>query len=212
MAVIGTYNGVSIIELPSTPAPKQVQLEMNNLVAAPNNPFTGAPLQVLAWPGGDYWTAQIALPKLRRGTEVATWAAFLAECRGRMNTFLLGDSSYKGVQGHPLGVPVVNGAHSPMATALNVKGFTASRYRHLLPGDYLQLGYRLHRVLNVVNSDSSGHANISIWPSLRDPLTDNQSINLNAPVGLFRMADNKQSVLVDETLMGAVSFNVVEAR
>lgn len=212
MSVIGTFQGVSIIALPTSPAPKQIQLEMNNIVAAPTNPFTGSTLQVLQWPGGDYWTAQIALPKLRSGTELATWNAFLAECRGRLNTFLLGDSSYRGPLGNPEGLPVVNGAQSPMAQTLNTKGWTPNSFRLLVPGDYLQVGYRLHRILDVVNSDSSGNATISIFPSLRDPLTDGQEIILNHPVGLFRMADNKQTMLVDETRMGGTSFNVVEAR
>lgn len=209
--VIDTFNGMSVIALPSSPAPKSVQMEMNNVVAAPTSPFTGSTLQTLAWSGGDYWTAQIALPKLRPH-EIATWNAFLAECRGRLNAFLLGDSSYKGAQGNPQGVPVVSGAQSPMATILSTKGWTPNSFRLLLPGDYLQVGYRLHRVLDVVNSDSSGHASISIWPSLRDPLTDGQGIVLNNPRSLFRMQDNKQTMLVDETRLGATSFNVVEAR
>lgn len=212
MAIIGTYNGVSILALPNTPAPKQIQLTMNNIVAAPTNPFSGSTLQVLAWPGGDYWSGQIALPRLLPGVQIATWAAFLAECRGKLNTFLLGDSSYKGPCGHVQGIPVVDGAQQPMATTLNTRGWTPNCFRLLLPGDYLQVGYRLHRVLEPVNSDANGKATISLWPSLRDPLTDGQQITLNKPVGLFRMADNKQSVTIDETHLGAVSFNVVEAR
>lgn len=210
--VIDTFQGVSIIALPASPAPKSIQLEMNSMVAAPTNPFTGSTLQVTQWSGGDFWTAQIALPKLRPGVEIATWNAFLAECRGRLNTFLLGDSSYRGALGNPQGVPVVNGAQSPMAQTLNTKGWTPNSFRLLLPGDYLQVGYRLHRVLDVVNSDSSGNATINIFPSLRDPLTDGQTIVLNNPVGLFRMTDNKQTMLVDETRMGGTSFNVMEAR
>lgn len=212
MAIIGSYNGASIIALPQHPAPKQIQLEMNNNVAAPVNPFTGATLQVLAWPGGDWWTGQIALPKLRPGVETAIWNAFLAEVRGKLNVFLLGDSSYTGPHGSVKGQPLVNGLQSPMATTLVTKGWTPNSYRLLLPGDYLQVGFRLHRVLDVVNSDANGDATISIWPSLRDTLADGQAIVLNEPVGLFRMADNKQSMLVDETRMGAASFNIVEAR
>lgn len=212
MAIIATFAGANIIAIPTSPAPRQVQLEMNNIVAAPTNPFTNSTLQTTQWPGGDYWTGQIALPKLRPGEEIATWNAFLAECRGKLNTFLLGDASYKGPLGNPQGLPLVNGAQSPMAGVLLTKGWHPSLFRHLVPGDYLQVGYRLHRVLSVVNSDSTGSASISIWPSLRDALTDGQAIILNRPKGLFRMAENKQSMMVNETGLGATSFNVVEAR
>jgi hypothetical protein len=212
MSIIGTFNGASIIALPSSPAPKQIQLEMNNIVAAPTNPFTGSTMQVLAWPGGDWWTAQIALPQLRPGEQVGTWQGFLAECRGKLNVFMLGDSSYQSPRGTAKGQPLVNGAQSPMAITLNTKGWTPNSYRLLLTGDYLQVGYRLHRVLDTVNSDANGDATISIFPSLRDPLTDGEQIILNNPKGLFRMQENKQSMLIDVSHMGGCSFNVVEAR
>jgi hypothetical protein len=215
--VIGNYNGASIIALPSHPAPRQIELAMNNMVAAPTNPYTGSQLQVLSWPGGDWWSGQIALPKLRPGAEVGVWSAFLTEVRGKANVFPLGDSSYQGCQGNPQGVPLVNGLNSPMATTLMTKGWTPNSFRLLLPGDYLQIGTlsttpRLHRVLDVVNSDVNGEAAISIWPSIRDITSDGQAINLINPVGLFRMAENKQSMTTDETRFGATSFNVVEAR
>jgi hypothetical protein len=47
MAITGSYNGASIIALPSSPAPKQIQLDMNNIVAAPTNPFTGSTMPML---------------------------------------------------------------------------------------------------------------------------------------------------------------------
>jgi hypothetical protein len=211
MSVIGSFQGKNIIALPSL-APRQIDLTMNNMVAAPTNPFTGSQLQVLSWPGGDFWSASIALPKLRPGYEVAVWSAFLGECRGMTNQFLIGDSSYQGCQGSASGTPVVNGIQTPMATTLNVRGWTPNSFRLLMPGDYLQVGYRLHRVLNPVNSDASGASTIDIFPSLRDTISDGQPIILDDPKGLFRMSENKQSMTVDESRFGATSFNVVEAR
>jgi len=212
MSVSGTYNGVSIIDVPSSPAPKQVQLECNAMVAIQTNPFSGGTGQVYQSPGGDWWTGQIALPKLTQD-QIGTWNAFIAELRGRLNVFLIGDSSYQGAQGSCSGSPLVNGAQAAMATTLVTKGWTVNAFRLLLPGDYLQVGYRLHRVLNVVNSDSTGNATISVFPSLREAVTDGETIILNQPKGLFRLQDNKMSMLVDETRMGALStLNIVEAR
>jgi len=210
MAVIGTYNSASIIAFPTHPAPRQIELGMNDAVAISRSPFTGS-TQVQAWAGSDFWDASIALPKMV-GCDASVWAAFLAECRGMLNVFFLSDPAYKGAQGTASGTPLVNGAQSPMATSLNTKGWTPSSFRLLLPGDYLQVGNRLHRVLDVVNSDASGNASITIWPSLRDAVTDGQAINLNNPQGLFRLANNRRSLTADETLLSAVTLKAVEAR
>lgn len=210
MSVIGSYNSAAIIALPSKPAPRQIELGMNDMVASYSSPFTGS-TQLQAWPGADLWDATIALPKLT-APDAAVWSAFLAECRGKLNVFYLSDPTYKGPQGTVKGVPVVNGVNNAMATVLNTRGWTANSFRLLLPGDYLQLGYWLHRVLNQVNSDGSGNATISIWPSSREATTDGQAINLNNPKGLFRLASNRRSVLSDETRLSGVSFKAVEAR
>jgi len=215
MSIIGSYNGASIISFPTYPAPRQIELGMNDSVAINRSPFTGS-TQASAWPGADAWDASIALPKLQGAnlgkTDAAVWSAFLAETRGMLNVFFLHDSNYTGAQGSCNGTPLVNGAQSPMATSLVTRGWTPSSFRLLLPGDYLQLGNRLHRVLDVVDSDASGNATISIWPSLRDALTDGETVNLNNPQGLFRLATNRRSLTADETRLSAVTLKCVEAR
>ena len=207
---IGTYNGAAILAFPSHPAPKSIELVMNDTVAMSRSPFTGS-TQVQSWPGSDWWEANIALPKLQ-AADAAVWSAFLAECRGMLNVFYLSDPTYKGPQGTVLGVPVVSGANNAMATQLATKGWTPNSFRLLLPGDYLQLGNRLHKILDVVNSDASGNATITVWPSLREATTDGQAINLNNPRGLFRLAENRRSVLTDETRLSGVSVKAIEAR
>ncbi len=210
MSVIGTYNSASIISFPTQPAPRQIELGMNDATAISRSPFTGS-TQVVAWPGADFWDANIALPKMV-GCDAAVWASFLAECRGMLNVFFLSDPAYKGPQGSASGTPLVNGSQAAMATSLVTKGWTPSSFRLLLPGDYLQVGNRLHRVLETVNSDANGDATITIWPSLRDALTDGEAIDLNHPQGLFRLASNRRSLTADETLLSAITLKAVEAR
>jgi hypothetical protein len=210
MSVIGTYNGASILAFPSNPAPRQIELGMNDTNAISRSPFTGS-MQVQAWPGADMWDANIALPKLS-AADAAVWSAFLAECRGILNVFPLSDPTYKGPRGTVKGKPLANGVNNAMATQLLTKGWTANCFRLLDPGDYLQVGYRLHKVVEPVNSDSSGHATIQVWPSLREATTDGQVINLNNPTGLFRLADNRRSVLTDETRLTGISIKAIEAR
>lgn len=210
MSIIGSYGNVSIIALPGAPAPRQIELGMNDMVALSSSPFTGIS-QAQAWPGADLWDATIALPKLE-SDDAAVWSSFLAECRGRLNVFFLGDSTYRGPRGTVKGSPVVNGVQGAMATTLNTKGWDPNSFGLLQVGDYLQLGDRLHKVLVRVDSDGAGDAAISIWPSLREATTDGQAINLNQPRGLFRLATNRRSVLTDETRLSGISIKAVEAR
>ena len=210
MAVIGSYNGAAIIAFPSKPGIRQLELEMNDTAASSRSPFTGTE-QIQAWPGADWWGANITLPQLD-SDDAAVWTAFLGELRGIANVFYLSDPLHRRPRGNPQGTPVIRGVNAAMATSLNIKGLTPNTARHLLPGDQLQVGQRLHRVLNVVNSDANGYATVSIWPSLREATSDNDPLILNNPRGLFRLAENKRSVLSTETRLTGVSIRAVEAR
>jgi hypothetical protein len=142
----------------------------------------------------------------------SVWSAFFGECRGITNTFYLFDPLHRHPAGTPQGTPVVNGVNVAMSTNLNVRGFTPNTFRHLLPGDYLQLGHRLHEVMDVVNSDANGNATISLWPSIREATADGDPIILNNPQGLFRITTNRRSVLTTETRLSSLSFQAREAR
>lgn len=210
MSVIGAYNGASIIAFPQYPGIKQLNLTMNDTTPVSTSPFTGVQ-QVQAWPGADWWTADLTLPQMTSQT-VAIWEGFLGECRGMTNVFYLGHPFHISPQGTAGGTPVCNGVSSAMSYTLTTRGWTPNTYRLLLPGDHLQIGYRLHRVLTQVNSDSSGDATISVWPSIREATTDGEPIILNHPQGLFRLASNKRSILSAETRLSAVTLSVIEAR
>ena len=133
-----------------------------------------------------------------------------------LNQFYLTDPNHAQPAGTPLGTsagaPCVAGVNLAMATVLNTKGWLPSTMGHLLPGDQLQIGQRLHRVLEQVNSDANGDASISIWPSIREVTTDGDPLTLNNPQGLFRLAENRRSVLTTETLLSGISLKCLEAR
>ena len=113
-------------------------------------------------------------------------------------------------------IPVVNNGggvnNLTGATNLVTAGWAVSKARILLPGCYLQIGYRLHMVLQTVSSDSGGNATINVWPSIREQPTDASAINFNAPKGLFRLADNARQVSVAVTRLGAIGVKCVEAK
>jgi hypothetical protein len=106
----------------------------------------------------------------------------------------------------------VTSSNTTGSTTLATRGWLPNQFRLLMPGDCLQVGYRLHRVLDVVNSDENGMAQISIWPSLREVPTDGEAIILNNPKGLFRLATNKRTWSSDYTRLTNLSFQILEFR
>jgi hypothetical protein len=99
-----------------------------------------------------------------------------------------------------------------MSQSLITTGWTASRSGLLLPGDYIQIGYRLHRVLDTVNSDSSGNATFEIWPSLREVVPTSTSIVTSNTKGLFRLAGNDRKFSFDITQLTHMSIAFQEYR
>ncbi len=223
MAVIGTYNAASILAFPAKPGLRQLQLDMNDTVAMQTSPFTGSQ-QVQAWPGADFWSANLTLPQMEADA-AAEWSAFLAECRGMTNVFLMSHPLYRHPRGKIQGsVPVVAGVNPAMATTLNTRGWKPNSARLLLVGDRIQIGAtpanpanpglcRYHMVVgSAVNSDANGDATITVWPSLREATTDGEALVLNNPQGLFRLFNNKRSVLTTETRLSGIQLQIVEAR
>jgi hypothetical protein len=223
MPVIGTYNGANILAFPSKPGLRQIQVDMVDTVAKQTSPFTQVS-QFQAFPGGDFWTGTITLPQMAVAN-AAVWSAFLAACRGMQNVFPLGHPLFRKPAGKiQQGTkPVISGVNAPMTYTLQTRGWHPNSANLLLPGDRLQIGTvpnnasapglcRLHMVTDPVHSDAGGNAMISVWPSLREATTDGEALVLSNPQGLFRLADNKRSVLTTESRLSGMSFSIMEAR
>jgi hypothetical protein len=212
-----TLNGssVSVVAMPfDSSALKSIEFTMSDAVAIVSSPYTGQ-TQAQQWPGADMWMGTATLPPLTQ-CQADEWISFLMECRGMANAFQLGDPMKTKPRGLAKGEPVVDmstaGTNFAGAQVLYTRGWAANTFGQLLPGDYLQVGYRLHRVLDRVNSDANGKAQISVWPSLREVPTDGEQVVLNKPVGLFRLAKNQRTWSSDETLLTALSFPIQEYR
>jgi hypothetical protein len=187
---------------------------MNDAVGITSSPFTMM-AQVQRWPGADYWKAEVSLPQMSRAN-AAAWIAWLGALRGKANVFQLSDKFAKAPQGNPLGTPVIdNGANSgnqAMSTSIATRGWTAGQWGLLLPGDYIQIGYRLHVALEQVNSDSNGKSVFQIWPSLREQPVDGSSLILNSAAGIFRLDDNARKYSISQARTWGISFKCNEAR
>jgi hypothetical protein len=206
-------NTVSVVSLPATSKSfESIDWNFTTAVATVTSVFTGQ-VQTQQWAGADMWSGTATLPPLTQ-TQADAWLSALMQLQGMSNAFQLGDPMKLAPKGSALGSPVADGSLAMVAggQVLHTRGWTASQTNLLLPGDYLQIGYRLHRVLDAVISDSSGKAAINIWPSLREPPTDGESITLNNPVGLFRLANNKGTWSTSVDHLTHLSFPFQEFR
>lgn len=211
-----TFNGWTIIPPPTSPGFRSIVLRMNDTVAESRSPFT-AMSQVQVWPGADWWEVELELPPLMP-SQTAPWQAWLAALMGKGNVFQVGDPSRMTPQNPVVGAaPVCNngtGGVNNLTGSPNLvtQGWPASRARILLPGDYLQIGYRLHMVLQPVASDSGGNATINVWPTLREQPATDAPVVLSCPKGLFRLADNARQISTAVTRLSAIGIKCVEAR
>lgn len=208
-------NSVTLVALPQKPNLRSVEWNVTDQVSSSVSPYTGQ-TQTFSYPGADMWSGTMELPPLKQ-TQADQWIAFLMECRGMANAFQLGDPAKPvGPLGAAGSAPVVDGAvatnNAAMATTLFTRGWKPNSLRLMGPGDYLQLGYRLHRNLDWVSSDASGRAQLNLWPSLREQPADGAALVLNKARGLFRLATNKRTWNADFTRLTRISFQVMEYR
>ncbi len=338
--IVATFNGLNIIALPcdtlpGVTKPSSIEWDEQEVVSASVSPFTGQ-TQTYDWMAS-WWEAQVSFPPMTRYAADA-WSAFILECRGQLNAFMLGDPKARLPKGPAMGSPVVAGAGqagyslatrgwayaNPLANpsfllgntgwapqagwsiipAIGPDGLTwAGSYvgpgtsaivnaNHiscsagqvltatckslgqpgatgnavlrinffdasgvllvtgnsatpvmasgnwwpvsvsgiaptgaayftvdfsvyastntiawycaefnctnlaggppsiLLPGDFIQIGYRLYKVLSAANCDGDGNATLSIWPPLRDLPADGTAIQTRNCKGLFRLKQN----------------------
>jgi hypothetical protein len=199
------------LALPTTTGIAKIRISANNVVGISMSPFT-AKQQVYKYTG-QYWEAEISLPPMKRA-DAEYWISFLLKLNGSYGTFLLGDPNGATARGVATGTPLVNGA-SQTGNELVTDGWTTSTTGILKAGDYIQLGAgesaKLHKVLDDVDSDSSGNATITIWPDLRAAPSDNAAIVVSGAKGVFRLSTNQSDWDVNEASIYGMTFPAREA-
>jgi hypothetical protein len=207
MSIIGTFNNWNIVAVPSYPPPRTQQFTANDIVGMNVSPFTGQQ-QTLDWQSG-WLEVQVSYQPLTR-QQAQAWQAFLMQLRGQANVFQMGDALATSPQGSHPGTPLVNGANQT-GYSLATDGWTANATNILLPGDWIQIGYRLYKVLDAANANASGQATLNLWPQLRESPADNTALTLTNTKGLFRLKGNaRQWSLVEDKTCG-IQFEAREA-
>lgn len=179
-------NPVTVVDLPAKPGLKSIEWDYFDQVASVRSTFTGQ-TQRQKWPGADKLSGVANLPALTV-LQADDWETFQMQLRGIANAFRMGDplrSMPRGGGGVFPNAPLVdntvawgNVAGSEM---LGTKGWVPGLLI-LKRGDWIEIGFRLYRVLDDVFADGSGKAVIPVWPSLREaPNNDGTSaLYLNA--------------------------------
>lgn len=204
-------NPVTLVPLPSSPAPKMVEPWAQDSVAVITSVFTGQ-TQAQGSTGADLWGMMVTYAPLNTATEAPPFLAWLLQMRGMSRAVQMAPPEYQGPNGSPSGTPLVNGAQVAAATTLVTNGWTPNTFGLLLPYDCIQIGFRLHRVLDTVNSDAEGNASFEIWPSLREDVATAAPVIIDNPLGLFRLAQNKRNWSTDQTKFTHLSFGLTEYR
>jgi hypothetical protein len=209
--IVNTFNGINIIALPcdtipGVAKPSSIDWNPQEKVGETDAAF-GFQSQIWDWMQSS-WSGQVSFAAMERWS-VDAWSSFIMECRGPLNAFMLGDPLAALPKGRPQGTPVVSGA-GQTGYSLVTRGWKPSLYRQLMVGDNIQIGYRIYRVLDQVNSDSSGDATLSVWPNLRDQPADGTALVLNNCKGLFRLAKSGASKF--STNIGSYGFSGFEIR
>lgn len=210
------YTPVSIVYPLTPPAalkPQDVTMHMMNVVGENISPFV-ASQQEQQWPG-QWFELEVALrPMLRADYEAVV--GFLGALNGKFGTFLFGDHNAKTPQGVATGTPLVNGANASGSNAINLKGFTPGVTGILKAGDYMQIAtsgglQRLYKNLFDINSDGSGNATATVFPTIREALVDGLSVVLNNTAGTFRLMENDIVWKIARSRSTSISFKAMEA-
>ncbi len=140
----------------------------------------------------------------------AEWISMFLKLKGRAGTFLLGDPiglTARGSASTSPGTPLVQGA-GQTGRVISIDGCPNSATDYLMRGDYIAFGSGLTThmamVVNNVDTNGSGHADVTIWPSVNTALVNNSTVIVDDVKGLFRMSSNRR----DWSLSGAADFGV----
>lgn len=179
------------LSLPSVFHSSEVVVTPQDLVSRWDGPYDLSE-QVYEFPGKRWEFAITVPPMAPRDSEQIV--GFLLALRGSYGTFYLGDTSHRTPYGVASGAPTVAAGCAAMSTDLLTTGWTPSVTGILKAGDWLQVGTgntcRLHKVVQDVNSDGSGNADVVVWPTLRSAYASGTAIITNNPVGVFYLKSN----------------------
>jgi len=176
------------LTMPASPAPVRSSIRLVRKTAVAESPFTGQQ-QTYSHPYA-LWQMEVTLPPMTPA-QAGAWKAFIVALQGRRGTFVAGDPDMKVPLGAPGEAPAlsgvtVNGA-GQTGNVLNVSGMVN---KTLGAGDYIQVGQRLHMVVENHGGGSGGTTPLFIEPALRASPANGSAVVTTSPKGLWRLASD----------------------
>ena len=199
------------LALPTATGIKSVTISPISIVGITRSIYT-LEEQVQAHPG-QAWQADINLPIMNE-VNAQIWIAFLLSLNGVQGTFLMSDPT----GALPRGVASSNRNPSPLVdgtgqlgNGLDIDNCPVNITDYLKVGDYIQLDYGYHRLLEDVSTNAAGEASLSIWPNLRRSPANNESVRTINPVGIWRLVSSASFFTDTDFLFKEMGFSCIEA-
>lgn len=198
------------LTLPTVTGIRTQNWGLRKTVSITQSPFTAQ--QQVYEHDGQQWKATFSLPPMLKDS-ASVWLSFLLSLRGVRGTFKIGDQDRKTIQGVATGTIRVNGA-SQTGNQVALDGFTASRANVFKAGDYIQINSYLYMVIEDVNADGSGEANVKIEPALRsgiETINNDDAVIYSSTTTLMRLDNNEFQWDTDQVSNYGISFACSEA-
>ena len=184
------------LALPAAFRSAEVTITAENLVSVWSGAYDLTE-QVYELPG-KRWHVAIKVPSMSPvyAEQIVGW---LLALNGRAGTFYCNDTSHRTPFGVATGTPTLNGTQTAQSMDLLTTGWTPNVTGILKAGDWVQVSAgstaKLHKVCFDANSDSSGNADLIVWPRLRSAYAGGTSITTTNAAGIFYLKSDPSYVI-----------------
>lgn len=184
--------------------PAQQSFYIRTLTTKFENPLTGQ-VQVLERDAAR-WISKISLT--RSEPDARRLEALLASLRGAVGHVFMPDFRRRAAKGTLAGDPYLA---SGLGTTLAITGFTPEAAGVLKAGDLIQTSEgRAHIVLEDIDADEDGEAEVPVAPRLREPVTAGPLITDNCRVRMRLLDDDATENSTDNRRLTSFELTLIE--
>lgn len=179
---------LTVIDLPDTVARAvEMSWQMEATHGRSESPFTGHSYAVAGFM--ERWRFSARFKNLSRADSAEAQAFFL-QMEAGLHSFRMRDVSHPNL-GVATGTPVLDGDHAARSRTVSITGATADVTNWLRAGDWIQIGNQFSKVIQDVDTDGSGNADVHIWPFLWEAHTDGAAVEAADPKGIFHLVGDR---------------------
>lgn len=196
---------MSLITLPASPAPAQVEWTLNQPTQV-NRSLVTSRRRVTLLPAAPRWRAKVTLPPIQGEARVLAWRAFAIDCDGQANSFKLIACERDQISGI---APTIDGA-GQAGRSLLTAGWGAAGVK-LRRGQFVTIGEQLLGLMQDVEADADGKAEIHVKPYIRLVPANGAAIEAKRPYAVMSMASDDAGWIAGVGQQYTVSFECEES-